>query len=186
MLKVRSYTACNFHLCWYGPGSLAEGLEFGWLAGWLQAVVRQQHVITRHAVWKELGVLGGTVFPICAPFIRVRPFLVPQHVNFVIIQGSQVSGVSMCAPRPVRHVEITVAYMAISLADNGYRDLRRLRVQIRASAPGMHDAALDPLDDTRIHPFNYPDASKMAKFCVDKDGACYPPVLECRPCTSEF
>ena len=42
-----------------------------WLCG-SQAVVRQQHVASRHAVWKELAVLGATVFPTCAPFIRVR------------------------------------------------------------------------------------------------------------------
>ena len=39
-------------------------------------------------------------------------------------------------------------------------------MQIRASAPGMHDASLEPLDDTRIHPFNYPDANAMAKAVV--------------------
>ncbi len=38
----------------------------------LQAVSRAQHVDTRHQVWKELGILGDTVFPTVAPFIRVR------------------------------------------------------------------------------------------------------------------
>ena len=37
-----------------------------------QAVSRAQHVDTRHQVWKELGILGDTVFPTVAPFIRVR------------------------------------------------------------------------------------------------------------------
>ena len=46
-----------------------------------QAVSRLQHVDTRHQVWKELAVLGDTVFPTVAPFIRVRrPECIPVHV----------------------------------------------------------------------------------------------------------
>ena len=43
----------------------------GWARLFPQAVSRLQHVDTRHQVWKELGVLGDTVFPTVAPFIRV-------------------------------------------------------------------------------------------------------------------
>lgn len=40
----------------------------------MQAVARSTGVETRHAVLRELGVMGTGVFLNCAPFLRVRPF----------------------------------------------------------------------------------------------------------------
>lgn len=39
-----------------------------------QAVARSTGVETRHAVLRELGVMGTAVFLNCAPFLRVLPF----------------------------------------------------------------------------------------------------------------
>ena len=43
--------------------------------------------------------------------------------------------------------------------------------QVRRSAPGMTDVVLDPLDDTRVHPFSYSDAIDLAAAVTGADRA---------------
>ncbi len=50
-----------------------------------------------------------------------------------------------------------------------------LAAQVRRSAPGMLDVVLDPLDDTRVHPFSYSDAIDLAAAVTGADRA--PPTL---------
>ena len=42
---------------------------------------------------------------------------------------------------------------------------------MRRSAPGMTDVVLDPLDDTRVHPFSYSDAIDLAAAITGADRA---------------
>ena len=46
-----------------------------------------------------------------------------------------------------------------------------MAAQVRRSAPGMTDVVLDPLDDTRVHPFSYSDAIDLAAAVTGADRA---------------
>ncbi len=48
---------------------------------------------------------------------------------------------------------------------------------MRRSAPGMTDVVLDPLDDTRVHPFSYSDAIDLAAAVTGADRVPPPRVL---------